>query len=72
MTEKKTNRKKKKGRSVQQLIGIKTFTKNGIRVGKDELLFYAITPTNISVLSAANIEGKIRNMMVLLSAFRDI
>ena len=43
-----------------------------IRVGKDELLFYAITPTNISVLSAANIDGKIRNMMVLLSAMPDI
>ncbi len=72
MAKKKIQTKKKKGRSVQQLIGIKTFTKNGIRVGKDELLFYAITPTNISVLSAANIEGKIRNMMVLLSAMPDI
>ena len=72
LAKKKTQPKKKKGRSVQQLIGIKTFTKNGIRVGKDELLFYAITPTNISVLSAANIEGKIRNMMVLLSAMPDI
>ena len=72
LAKKKIQTKKKKGRSVQQLIGIKTFTKNGIRVGKDELLFYAITPTNISVLSAANIEGKIRNMMVLLSAMPDI
>ena len=68
----KKQQKKKKGRSVQQLIGIKTFTKHGIRVGKDELLFYAITPTNISVLSATNIEAKIRNMMVLLSAMPDI
>lgn len=68
----KKQKKKRKGRSVQQLIGIKTFTKNGIRVGKDELLFYSITPTNISVLSAANIEAKIKKMMVLLSVMPDI
>ena len=68
----KKQQKKRKGRSVQQLIGVKTFTKHGIRVGRDELLFYAILPTNISVLSAVNTEGKIRNMMVLLSAMPDI
>ena len=64
--------KKKKGRSIQQLIGIKTFTKSGIKVGKDELYFFAVPPTNISVLSAANIEGKIHQMMMLLSAIPDI
>ena len=37
----KRQQKKKKGRSVQQLICVKTFTKHGIRVGRDELLFYA-------------------------------
>ena len=51
---KETKQKKKKGRSIQQLIGIKTFTKSGIKVGKDELFFFAVAPTNISVLSAAN------------------
>ena len=64
--------KKKKGRSIQQLVGIKTFTKSGIKVGKDELYFFAVAPTNISVLSAANIEGKIHQMMMLLSAIPDI
>ena len=69
---KKNRKKKKKGRSIQQLLGIRRFTKNGIRVGKDELYLYAINPTNISVLSAINIEGKIRHMMMLLSAIPDI
>lgn len=69
---KKNHQKKKKGRSVQQLLGIKRFIKNGIRVGKDDLFFYAVNPTNISVLSAANIEGKIRHMMMLLSAVPEI
>lgn len=68
----KKQQKKKKGRSVQQLLSIKNFTKNGLRIGKDDLYFYAVNPTNISVLSAANIEGKIRHMMMLLSAVPDI
>ena len=69
---KETKQKKKKGRSIQQLIGIKTFTKSGIKVGKDELFFFAVAPTNISVLSAANIEGKIRQMMGMISAVPEI
>ncbi len=51
--------KKKKGRSVQELLGIKTFTKYGLATTKGELLFYLVSPTNISVLSHTNIEIKI-------------
>ena len=46
--------KKKKGCSVQELLGIRTFTKYGLAVGKYELLFYLVAPTNISVLSHTN------------------
>ena len=41
------------GASVQDLIGIKTFTDYGIVTNRGELLYYLVTPTNISVLSAA-------------------
>ena len=58
--EKGTRQKKKKGRSTQELLGIKTFTKYGLAVGKYELLFYMIAPTNISILSRTNIEIKIQ------------
>jgi len=64
--------KKKKGRSVQDLIGIKTFTKYGLATNKGELLFYLVSPTNISVLSYVNIEIKIRHLMMVLSAIPDI
>ena len=64
--------KKKKGRSVQELLGIRTFTKYGLAVGKYELLFYLVAPTNISVLSHTNIEIKIRHLMMVLSALPDI
>ena len=58
--------KKKKGRSVQELMGIKTFTKYGLSTNKGELLFYLVSPTNISVLSHTNIEIKIRHLMMVI------
>ena len=68
--QKKRNRRKR--RSVQDLIGIKTFTKYGLATNKGELLFYLVSPTNISVLSYVNIEIKIRHLMMVLSAIPDI
>ena len=65
-------KQQKKGRSVQELIGIRTFTKYGLMTGRGELLFFRVAPTNISVLSHANIEVKIRRLMMVLSALPDI
>jgi len=65
-------KQQKKGRSVQELIGIRTFTKYGLMTGRGELLFFRVAPTNISVLSHANIEVKIRHLMMVLSALPDI
>ena len=65
-------KKNRKGRSVQQLLGIQTFTKYGLMTDNGELLFYRVAPTNISVLSAANIEIKIRHLQMVLSAIPDI
>lgn len=67
-----TKQKKRKGSSVQDLIGIKTFTKYGLKTNKAELLFYLVSPTNISVLSHTNIEIKVRHLMMVLSALPDI
>lgn len=64
--------KKKKGRSVQELLGIRRFTKYGLMTNKGELLFYLVAPTNISVLSYANVGVKIRHLMLVLSAVPDI
>lgn len=69
---KEDQQKKKKGRSVQDLIGIKTFTRYGLMTNKGELLFYLVAPTNISVLSRTNIEIKIRHLMMVLSAIPDL
>lgn len=64
--------KKKKGRSVQDLIGVKSFTKYGLATTHGELLFYFVAPTNISVLSQTNVEVKIRHLMMVLSTVPDI
>ena len=69
---KEDQQKKKKGRSVQDLVGIKTFTRYGLMTNKGELLFYLVAPTNISVLSRTNIEIKIHHLMMVLSAIPDL
>ncbi len=62
-------RKSKKNKnSVQELIGIQTFSKRGLKTDKGELVYFLISPTNISVLSKENIELKIWHLMQVLSA----
>ena len=65
-------RNRNKGKSVQDLLSIKTFTNHGLKVGKEELLFFNVQPTDISVLSHTNIEIKIRHLLMVLSAVPDI
>lgn len=64
--------KKRKGSSVQDLMGIQSFTQYGLKTNKGELLFYLVSPTNISVLSHTNIEIKVRHLMMVLSSLPDI
>lgn len=67
-----SEKKKKRGQSMQNLIGITQFTKYGVKTNKGELVYFNISPTNISVLSKENIEIKIRHLMMFLSAIPDI
>lgn len=64
--------KKSKGKSVQEFLGIKTFTKYGLSARGYELIFFQVAPTNISVLSYTNIEAKIRHLLMVLSAIPNI
>lgn len=58
--------------SVQGLLGIESFTKYGLATSRGELLFYQVSPINISVLSKTSIETKIRNLMHILSTIPNI
>ena len=69
---KRSKQKKSKGNSVQDLLGIKTFTKNGLKVGKYTFVYFSVAPTNISVLSYENIDLKIQRLIMVLSAIPDI
>lgn len=64
-------KKQKKGGSVQELLGIKTFTRYGLSTKNGELVFYLVSPTNISVLSHSSIETKIHHLMMVLSTHPD-
>lgn len=60
--------KKKPKNTVQELIGIETFSKFGLKTSKGEIAYFVIAPTNISVLSYENIQLKVWHLMQLLSA----
>ena len=63
---------KKSKNSVQGLIGLERFTRFGVKADKAEIAFFSVEPTNISVLSAANIDVKIHHLMMLLSTIPDL
>lgn len=65
--EKRQKKKKWRRFSVQDLIGAKNFTRYGVLTAWGEVVMYQVAPTNISVLSPANIEAKIHNLAVLIS-----
>lgn len=58
--------------SVKRLLGLETFTKYGLKTDKFEFAFYQVEPTNISVLSAENVEAKVRHLMQLFSTIPDL
>lgn len=60
--------KKKNRNTVQELIGIDTFSKRGLKTKNGEIVYFVISPTNISVLSNENIQTKIWHLMQVLSA----
>ena len=70
----KDRRKKRKqrGRSVQELMGIRGFTRYGLATEHGELLFFRVSPVNISVLSASNIDVKIHTLQTALTVMPDL
>lgn len=66
-------RKPVKNSGVQQLIGARSFGRNGLLTdGHGELCFYLVRPTNISVLSQNSVTIQIRRLMQLLTTQSDM
>ena len=70
--KRKKKRNGHRGKSVQEMMGITAFTRYGLETDRGELLFFLVAPTNISVLSSANIEAKINRLKMLLSVVPDM
>ena len=63
----------KKNQSTAELVGMSHFSRNGLQtISHGELVYFMITPTNISVLSRVSIGQKVHHLMQLLSAQPDI
>ena len=63
---------KKTKTAFRVLSVLNSFTKYGVKTDKAEIAFFSVEPTNISVLSAANIDVKIHHLMMLLSTIPDL
>lgn len=59
--------KRKRKKSTRGLLGLQGFSNYGIKTTGGELVVFLVQPTNISVLSHANIEVKIRHLLTVLS-----
>jgi len=64
--------RKKKKHSVQHMLGVQGFSDYGLVTNDGELIFFAIRPQNISVLSQDTIAQKVRQLQQLLSAVPEL
>lgn len=65
--EKRRRLQKRRGRSVQELLGIWNFTRYGILTGDGELILFEVQPVNLAVLSETSAGIKIRHLQEVLS-----
>ena len=64
---------KKGNLSTQAMLGVKSFSRNGIQTdGNGEIVFFLVKPTNISVLSRVSIGLKILKLKQLLAVQPDL
>lgn len=64
----------KKGKlSTQDMLGVKSFSRNGLQTtGHGEIVYFLVKPTNISVLSRVSVGQKVRQLMHLLTVQPDM
>lgn len=64
---------KKGDRSTQAMLGVKSFSRNGIQTdGHGEIVYFLVKPTNISVLSRVSVGQKVKQLMQLLTVQPDM
>ena len=64
---------KKGNLSTQAVLGVKSFSRNGIQTdGYGEIVYFLVKPTNISVLSRVSVGQKVKQLMQLLTVQPDL
>ena len=64
---------KKGNLSTQTMLGVKSFSRNGIQTdGHGEIVYFLVKPTNISVLSWVSVALKVKQLMQLLTVQPDM
>ena len=64
---------KKGNLSTQTMLGVKSFSRNGIQTdGHGEIVYFLVKPTNISVLSRVSVALKVKQLMQLLTVQPDL
>ena len=64
---------KKGNLSTQAMLGVKSFSRNGIQTnGHGEIVYFLVKPTNISVLSRVSVGQKVKQLMQLLTVQSDM
>lgn len=58
--------------STRQLMGIDRLTEHGMKTANGELIFYLISPDNLSVLSSEGVRGRVRALTDLLRGMESI
>ena len=64
---------KKGNLSTQAMLGVKSFSRNGIQTnGYGEIVYFLVKPTNLSGLSRVSVGQKVKQLMQLLTVQPDI
>ena len=64
---------KKGNLSTQAMLGVKSFSRNGIQTdGYGEIVYFLVKPTNISVLSRVSVGLRVKQLMQLLTVQPDL
>lgn len=64
--------KNKQQQSTKQLLGIEEITEYSLKTAFSEAVFFSIKPSNISVMSEANLSAKIYSLMSVLKGLTGI
>lgn len=66
------NKKQQNNQSTRQLLGIEGITEYSLKTASNEAVFFSIKPSNISVMSEANLSAKIYSLMSVLKGLTEI